>query len=401
VNADNRSIRSNANNLIAPRLGFALDPTGSGKWAVRGGIGQFFQRERVNALLGLGSNPPFLQSTSGSRILNSASPTTPGNSFAIGYGNPGYGIETTSNVPNTWQWNFTVEREIAKNAKLEASYVGSHGVHLLTAYNANQYHDFTGLGDIWMYGDHGSSIYHSLQMAFNGRVGRNLQLQTAYTYSKLISDSSMNWFGEIQNGKFDAVTDIKRPGLDRGNSEQNRPHVFAANVIYNLPTLEGQNGFLKHAFGNWEAATIITAGTGSSVSVFQGGSTSIRPNLVTGQSCQGSGSPIQIINPNAFSAISNTSIPGVTGSAPRGVCLGPGYANTDFALYKNFANLFKGSKVFTEGAKIQFRLEMFNVFNHPQFLFGGSNLDFTSNGFGRATRTTGGREIQYALKFVF
>jgi hypothetical protein len=397
----NRSIRNSANNNIAPRLGFALDPTGSGKWAIRGGIGQFFQRERVNALLGLGSNPPFLQSTSGNRVLGSASPTTPGNSFTIGYGNPGYGIETTSSVPNTWQWNFTVEREVAKDTKLEVSYVGNHGVHLLSAYNANQYHTFTGLGDIWMYADHGSSSYHSLQMAFNGRIGRHMQWQTAYTWSKLISDSSMNWFGEIQNGKFDATTDIRRPWLDRGLAEQNRPQVFAMNLIYNLPSLEGQNGLVKHAFGNWEASTIITAGTGSSVSVFQGGSTSIRPNRVAGQSCSGSGSEIQIINPNAFSAIPDTSIYGVTGNAPRGVCQGPGYANTDFALYKNFANLFKGSKVFSEGAKIQFRMEMFNAFNHPQFQFSGSNLDFTATGFGRANKTSGAREIQYALKFIF
>lgn len=395
--ADNRSLRNSANNNIAPRFGFALDPTGSGKWAIRGGIGQFFQRERVNALLGLGSNPPFLQSTSGTRTLNSATPVT----GTIGYGTPGYAIETAAKVPNTWQWNFTIEREIAPNTKLETSYVGSHGVHLLTAYDMNQYHDFTGLGNIWTYADHGSSIYHSLQMAFNGRVGRNLQWQTAYTFSKLISDSSMNWFGEIQNGKFDAVTDIKRPWLDRGLAEQNRPHVFAMNLIYNLPSLDGETGFVKHAFGNWEAATIITAGTGSSVSVFQGGSTSIRPNLVAGQSCEGTGSPIQILNPNAWSLIPDTSVPGVTGNSPRGVCLGPGYANADFALYKNFANLFKGSKLFSEGAKIQFRLEMFNAFNHPQFQFSGANLDFTGSGFGRATRTTGGREIQYALKFVF
>jgi hypothetical protein len=110
---------------------------------------------------------------------------------------------------------------------------------------------------------------------------------------------------------------------------------------------------------------------------------------------------MQILNPAAFSLIPDTSIPGITGSASRGACRGPKYANADFALYKNFEGLFGGSKFFSEGAKIQFRMEMFNVFNHPQFLMGGSNLDFTSNGFGRATRTTGGREIQYALKFIF
>jgi hypothetical protein len=399
--ANNRSIRNSANNNIAPRVGFAFDPTGAGKWAIRGGVGQFFQRERVNALLGLGSNPPFSQSTSGNRILNSASPTTPGNSFAIGYGNPGYSIETVSHVPNTWQWNFTVEHEISRNMKLETSYVGSHGVHLLTAYDANQYHDFPTLGNVWTYGDRGSSIYHSLQTGFYGHIGHNLQVQTVYTFSKLISDVSGNFFGEIQNEKPNEVTDIHRPWLDRGLSQQDRPHVFATNVIYQLPKLEGEPGVLKHTFGNWETATIVTAGSGPAVSIFQGGSTPIRPNRVAGVSCEGTGSAMQIVNPAAFSLIPDTSIPGITGNASRGDCRGPGYANVDLAFYKNFEGLFAGSKFFSEGAKIQFRMEMFNAFNHPQFVMGTANLDFTSNGFGRATRTTGGREIQYALKFIF
>lgn len=392
------SIRKSANNNIAPRLGFAIDPTGSGKWAVRGGVGQFFQRERVNALLDLGTNAPFVQSTSGTRVLDSASPTTPGNTFSSGYGLPNFGIETAPLVPNTWQWNFTVEREIARDTKLEASYVGSHGVHLLSAYDVNQYNAFPGYGQIWMYADHASSMYHSLQMAFNGRFGRRLQWQTAYTFSKLISDTSMNWFGSIANGKFDAVTDIRNPGLDRGLSQQNHPHIFALNVIYNLPSLEGSNGLVKHALGNWEVATIVTAGSGNSVSVFNGGSTPVRPNLVAGQSCYANSSnPAQILNPAAFSAPAA----GTFGNAPRGVCLGPGYANTDIALYKNFANLFKGSKLFSEGAKIQVRMEFFNALNHTQFQFGGPNLDFTANGFGQATQTRPSREIQYAVKFIF
>jgi hypothetical protein len=342
----------------------------------------------------MGSNPPFLPSTSGNRTLGVAPAPSPN------YGTPGYGIERKSHVPNTWQWNFTIEREIARNTTLEASYVGSHGVHLLSAYDANQYHDFPTLGNVWMYGDGSSSIYHSLQMAFKGRLGKNLHWQSVYTFSKLISDTSGNWFGEIQNERSNQVTDIHNHKLDRGLSQQNRPHVFATNVIYNLPTLSGQNGLVKTAFGNWEVASIFTAGTGNSISVFQGGSTAMRPDRVAGQPCSApSGSPEnQIINPAAFQTYTGT---GMTGNAPRGVCEGPGYWNDDLAFYKNFPSIFKGSKFFSEGMKIQLRMEMFNAFNHPQFQFSGANLDFTAANFGQATRTTGGREIQYALKILF
>ena len=99
---------------------------------------------------------------------------------------------------------------------------------------------------------------------------------------------------------------------------------------------------------------------------------------------------------------------GTFGNTPRGVCPGPGYFSNDLALYKNFASLFNGSKLFAEGLKIQFRIEAFNVLNHPEFTLSGTNLNanFGANGlpgagFGQATQAAPGREIQYALKFVF
>jgi len=425
--ADNASIRQNANHLIAPRLGIAWDPTGSGKWAIRAGAGQFYQRERINALLDLGNQAPFVANTGtngnfGGRTLDSNKPPFPG-AFTSGLGSASFGITTAALVPNTWQWNVTVERELARNVKLESSYVGSRGVHELSAYNADQLINGTapyGGGQIWMYADTASSIYHSLQMALTGRFRQKLEWQASYTFSKLISDSSMNWFGSIANGKQDAVTDIFNPRLDRGLSQLNRPQVFALNVVYNLPKLENTNPFLKHAFGNWEVATIVSAASGSSMSVFTNQGVDLagtgtpdnqRPNLVPGQSCAPPpGSPENLfINPNMFSAPA----PGTFGNAPRGVCLGPGYTNVDFAIYKNVANLFNGSRVFHEGLKVQFRLEAFNFFNHPQFLMGATNNNFESGGsttapgnvignFGQATTVrTPGREIQYALKFIF
>jgi hypothetical protein len=414
--ADASSIRSSSNHLIAPRLGFAWDPTGAGKWVVRGGVGQFFQRERVNALLGLGNQAPFVASTGatddGGRYLDSAVAPFAG-AFTSGLGSPSFGVATDAHVPNSWQWNLTVERELAKGVKLETSYVGNRGVHQVSAYNANQGSRYAGLGQVWMYADTANSNYHGLQMGFTGRTGQVLQWQGAYTWSKLIADSSMNWFGEIQNGKQDAITDINNPRLDRGLSQMNRPHVFAFNVVYNLPKLAGSNDLVKHAFGGWEVATIITAGTGSSVSVFNGqdgrfdiGNTGTpdnqRPNLVAGASCSVSGSdPSHILNPSAFTLPSSG-----FGNAPRGVCLGPGYSNADLALYKNF-NVFGGSKLLHEGMKIQFRMEAFNAFNHAQFqLPVNNNLNFDSHGvpssnFGVANQVRPGREIQYALKFIF
>jgi hypothetical protein len=463
ANASNRSLKQSSNKLIAPRFGFAFDPTGAGRWAIRGGAGQFFQRERINPLLDMGLNPPFIRRTTGWRLLgdNLSADQGGAGSFFGGFGTAGYGLDTSSLVPNNWQWNFSVEREVARNTKLEVAYVGSHGVHLLSGYDINQVapanrvayaqargnnpndgalaalRPYSNLGDapVWIYGRNASSIYHSLQMMFSGRRA-NLTWQGSYTFSKLLASDSLSWTGSPAYTQ-DPMTDISQPSLDRGLAQLNRPHIFAFNVVYMLPKFQDSAGLVKHVLGNWEIGTIVTAGSGNSLSIFNGVGQDFagtgyqqnqRPNRVLSQPCSASGlgyDRAQIINPSAFTL---AGIPiGGFGTARRGTCEGPRYANADLAFYKNFLNVFKSSKLLPEGMKVQFRLELFNAFNTPQFRFsGGPNLNYggtfvtntggtntlggnptsivsssPAGGFGRADSTTGGREIQYALKFIF
>ncbi len=135
-----------------------------------------------------------------------------------------------------------------------------------------------------------------------------------------------------------------------------------------------------------------------------------RPNRVEGEECRASGGPDeQIINPNAYTL--NGFQLGTIGSARRGDCLGPGYFQTDLALYKNFR--------LNERVKVQFRWDIFNIFNNTNFLFSGldatmdasavtlnaarttiENATIPSN-FGQATRTRDPRQMQLGLKILW
>jgi hypothetical protein len=256
--------------------------------------------------------------------------------------------------------------------------------------------------------------------------------QAAYTWSKLLSDDPLSdsgspaWSGGVFN-------DNSNPGYDKGYSDLNRPHIFAVNFVYHMPKLEEANSFVKHAFGSWEIGSITNLSTGASVTVRDyrieagtGNTNNTRPNRVAGVSCNGgSNDPAQILNPAAFTDVGR--VIGTLGNSYRGGCLGPNTRNTDFAMYKNFPGVFKGSKLLSEGMNIQLRFEFFNLFNRTNFrnlvadyslrsvTYDNGSGDLVHNGvpatkiveapvapsFGMATRDVGPREIQYSIKFTF
>jgi hypothetical protein len=397
----NNALWPNNNHMIAPRLSLAYDPTGEGKWAIRAGVGQFFDRDRLYTLQISGSNPPFIgnfTSTNG-RFLDSL--TQPAacapNCFSTGLGFPTIGNELGNKVPNSWQFNLSVQRELWRDAVLEVGYVGNRGIHLLVHSDvndvapANRVAYFEASGDanaraalrpfgaltldntINYYSRSGQSNYNSLQSSFKTRFSRNSQFQASYTWSKLISDTVLI---DSPNNN----VDFYNPRASRGPDYLNRPHIFVANWIYNLPSLQNQNALLRDVAGDWELSSILNFATGPSVTPVVGsdyagiGSTGgQRPNLVPGQSCQSSSKDgRQWLNPNAFTM--NGVVIGQNGNAGVGICTGPGNSDVDFSLRKNFK--------ITERLKVQFQLDFFNVLNHPQYSTSGLG---SSNGKGGIT----------------
>jgi len=388
----NRSLKEQNNHAIAPRIGVAWDPHSDGKMAIRAGFGQFFQRERLNNYLQLAANSPFSLTAGGSRTFDVA--PDPGSLSAAGA--PSYGVSTNSDLPNTWQWNLTFEREIAPNNKLELAYVGNRGIHVLqfsdangvpadqrlnfALNNSNGVRPAASFGFITYATWSGDSNYHALQALYRTKM-KNIDAQFAYTFSKSLSNTDITNSGN--NNRASLLLDPANPRLNYGPSQINRPHIFVANIVYQAPKLTGHNAFARNVFGSWELATILDYASGSSMSVFAGRAASgapggisgtganqdnVRPNVVPGQSCRApSGSPkYQWLNPNRWT-LEGFQL-GTFGDAGVGECLSPGIANTDFSVYKNF-------KV-GERVTVQFRMEFFNLFNKTQFL---GNYQDTAN----------------------
>jgi hypothetical protein len=390
----NRGLRPTKAVLIAPRLGLAWDVFGTGKTAIRGGLGLFYARERLSMGLGLGTAPPFSGTASVDRTLDSNQVIA--GQTGLSFGAPGSGLEQSDANPHNWQWNVSVQHELLRNTILEVAYVGNKGGDLLGITNANevapanrlQYartgdvslrplNGVTGIGDgnmaIWTHDR--SSIYHGLQTALVSRFGRASQASLSYTWSKLLANTGL---GNADGGitAANVYTDSTQPHLDRGRASVDKTHIFAGSLVLALPTLEDKGSFARNVFGDWEITSIVQASSGYPITVYLGGVPGLsgngsaagtgyvapqRPNRVPGVDCRASGGvDTQWLNPAAWT-INNYQI-GTNGDSGRGICDGPGYFAVDGAVYKNIR---LGKKV-----KLQLRAEVFNIFNRTNFLVG-------------------------------
>lgn len=463
VEFSNRSLRKNSYGNIAPRLGVAWDVFGDGKTAVRAGFGMFYLRERTSIYFAsLTQNAPFVTSIAGRRTLD-------GSQFydlpAASNGSPRFGLSPGAASPYSAQFNVSVGRELWKDTAIEVGYVGNRARNQLThsdvnqviaanrvqaafagdANGVNQYRPYSNYGSIYLFERNGKANYDSLQVLFRTRFSAKSSFQAAYTFSKGTADFGLN---DSSGGTSAfAVLDRTQRGLDLAPSDINRPHIFVANFIYNLPTFRDKHPAVQALIGGWEFASIIQISSGNSVAPtlnatsisvinpddpnvsnnLNGGITGLgtgvanqRPLRVEGVPCRLSNQEGVYFNPDAWTLVGYK----IGETTPqRTTCEGPRTRNVDFSIYKNFGPSWL-KNTFGEAARVQFRLEMFNAFNNPQFngalppIFydglvtcGDSPCSPTNNtitgfagangNFGVATSTKGGREIQYALKFYF
>lgn len=455
----NRSLRENNYKNLAPRLGVAWDVFSNGKTAIRGGFGLFYLRERTSPYFAaLTQNAPFAISNGGQRTLDGSVFTGLG---AASAGSPRFGLSPEAATPYSMQFNVSFGQQLWKETVLEVGYVGNRARKQLTHNDVNQVKDanrkaaafaadgnavnalrpYSNYGSIYQFERNGRGDYDSLQILFRTRFTKNFQLQAAYTYSQSLADFGLN--DSSGGSSAFAVLDRNNRKLDFAESDINRPHIFVANLIYNLPGFKGSNSFVKTVLGGWEVASIIQLSSGTSLTPqinatgiqgfglansFQAGITGTgtgvanqRPIRVEGVPCTLKGTKGSYFNPAAWTLVGykiGETIPN------KSTCSGPGAKNVDLSFYKNFSPSWLKNSFLGESARMQFRFEFFNAFNTVQF-GGGSlpvlfyngivrcganpcsitNNTITSAGangnFGVAATTKGGREIQYAFKLNF
>lgn len=275
----------------------------------------------------------------------------------------------------------------------------------------------------------GDSNYHGAQFTLRRRFSSGLGLNAAYTFAKSIDNQSVDPIGTTSGGALTTTTsrsvaDIRNFREERAASDFDRKHVFTATSVWELPVGRGRHflsdsrGVMNHLLGGWTVNSIYTYMTGEPFQVNSGQFTSnashVSRALVLDPSVQavleedlsGRLGPVVFQNPQAFAVPA----PGSNGSG-RNIFRGPSYWNLDMGIVKMFT--------LTERFRLQFRTEMFNALNHPNFdnprsaSVGSPTL--TSSQFGRTCCTTvspntatnviqtgeSARVIQFGLKLQF
>lgn len=413
---------------VAPRLGLSYDPFGRGKTVIHAYYGLFYLPLQFGANF-VANNPTYQSYTVNvfqvSLHYPMANPALPA------------GTQNVSIMPEdvhdaySVNWLFGIQQQVMRNTILTVNYVGNEdhrmqagqnfaGVNLNAANLVNQTgRPYSGFANENLEADELSSAYHSMQVQLRHNVG-NLNYEVNYTWSHTIND-----FINFLNNYSDPLD----PTKDMGNGDGDIRHNLTGSVTYNFAELKDKNLLERLALGGWQTSTIIQTRSGAALNPTLTGTffgLPSRPNFtgVPVRLARGSW-PSGVYNVGAYKVPTgyngNPGDPSTLGNVPRNSLPGPAFFQWDFSAMKNFP--------VTEKVKVQFRADLFNILNHPNFgnpgnmgicnsisvpqggstssCAGGSNQEFATVGQtiadqnGSLVGSGSNRQVQFALKVIF
>ena len=445
-----------------PRLGFAYDPKGNGKMAIRGGYGIFFEYGNGNEANAesLEGTPPVVLTASQPNITGYTNIGGAGGAltlFPLAVNNePPATIQGVTRWPYVQQWHLDFQSELPGNFVAMISYVGSKGTHLTDARDLNEikslsdlglqnpykqgeaigpndctnfttpsgvpvtgqaainlsvacgadadpFRPFQGLGVLEFLETEANSHYNALQASLRRTVG-SLTLGVAYTYSHSIDDSS---------DRTDATfVDSYNLPLNTASSSFDERHILNISYVYDLPFFKKSSGLVKTLFGGWQWSGITSYQSGTPTlclgcSVANLANTDVPDNAGVGNGIGTGSRPDLVGNPHATPCQASTA-PGpylfnpCAFADPQGLTFGN--VGRNFLYLPGHTNfdmgLFKRFPI-KESKAFEFRWETFNTFNHTQWSGVDPSFSASSTTFLTATQTHDPRIMQFGLKFLF
>lgn len=413
-------VQSDKNN-VAPRVGLAYQLTPN--TVLRAGYGRFFMLfERAGSEDQLGLNLPWLVNN----VVSSTNTAQTANNMRVQTGfnlsldpsavNPVTvrlrAVDPKARIPSVDQWNVGFQRLLPGDIMVTMDYVGTKGTHLSVLRNLNQQFfnpngtgtgilPYPSLGPIEFRENMGNSNYHGMELTVEKRFSHGLSFHGAYTVSKSI-DYAMEHL--ISGGSSSFMQNAHDLRQQRGRSDYDYRQRLVLSYLYELPFGKGRSyatdGIIAHLVGGWRISGVTNMRTGRPFTVFAGANNVLVGNrgglanavadcLRDGSLPSDQRNVDRWFDPTAYAVPT----PARLGNCGRNTLTGPGLVNFDFALARTF-------EYFGEGRRLEFRWEMFNMFNTPQF--GIPERDRSSSAVGRISTLAGDpRVMQFALKFNF